>query len=91
MTAAPVFTLAAVVARAVREIVADAYAGKVPRTVRSFSELHGYVDANEYGGLHEEALWLHFNGDAAKVVAFANDVQGSVDRWLSNEGLTKWH
>ena len=33
-----------------REILQDISDGIVPETVSSFSELHDYVDANEYGG-----------------------------------------
>jgi hypothetical protein len=35
------------------EILADIQAGIVPRTVKSFSELHDYVDANCYGESEE--------------------------------------
>jgi len=46
--------VAATVARAKLEILADIAAGRVPASVRTFSELHDYVDANEYGGLCED-------------------------------------
>ena len=38
------------VARMKTEILADIAAGTVPASVFTFSELHDYVDANEYGG-----------------------------------------
>lgn len=38
------------IARMKSEILADIAAGTIPATVASFSELHDYVDANEYGG-----------------------------------------
>ena len=43
------------VARSKREIIADIASGRVPATVKTFSELHDYVDANEYGGLCDES------------------------------------
>ena len=42
--------LPATVARMKSEILADIAAGTVPASVSTFSELHDYVDANEYGG-----------------------------------------
>ena len=37
-------------ALAVAEILQDMREGRIPTSVRTFSELHDYVDANEYGG-----------------------------------------
>ena len=54
------------VERMKHEILADVKLGKVPATVKAFSELHDYVDANEYGGFCEEEfvdmLVQHFGG-----------------------------
>lgn len=61
---------------------------RVPSSVASFSELHDYVDANEYGGLCED--WA-MEGD---YIAFGNAVQDAVDAWIraggvrSQEGMT---
>ena len=60
-----------------QEILADIAAGRVPTTVASFSELHNYVDANEYGGACEG----DFDG-SDEVVAFWNRLQNEVDAWL---------
>jgi len=50
------------------EIRADMIAGTVPESVRSFSELHDYVDANAYGGFCDDvifdALIVKFGGCA---------------------------
>lgn len=62
------------VARAKREILEDIAEGRVPASVGSFAELHGYVDANEYGGLCDTY--------AAEDVAFAAAVQEELDGWL---------
>lgn len=50
----------------------------MPATIRSFAELHDYVDANEYGGLCDESSgidWL--NSDASETV------QNRVNDWLA--------
>jgi len=46
--------LQATIARMKSEILEDIRTGKVPATVASFSELHDYVDANEYGGFCDD-------------------------------------
>lgn len=71
------------IARGKREILADV--GKavssrgdvMPLYPQSFSELHDYVDANEYGGLCDgglfHLLWNH-----------GNEVQGALNGWLQD-------
>lgn len=61
------------------EIRADVKAGTVPATVKSFSDLHSYVDANDYasqvipqGDLTWDA-WMEL----------ANDVETEVSRRLA--------
>ena len=80
--------------RSKAEILEDIATGRVPDTVSSFSELHDYVDANEYGGLCEEGTWWSLaesDDDAAKaanggmyLLHFdqSNAVQNAVDAWL---------
>lgn len=68
---------ACVAARAKREISADIAAGHVPPTVRTFSELHDYVDANYYGGAFGWPL-----DDTEAACDFWNRVQDAVDEWL---------
>lgn len=46
--------LQATIQRMKSEILADIAAGLVPASVASFSELHDYVDANEYGGFCDD-------------------------------------
>ena len=43
-----------ILAQAKSEILQDIRDERVPETIRSFSELHDYVAAEEYGGLPEE-------------------------------------
>lgn len=45
-----------VVKRMCAEIEMDMRAKRVPRSVKSFGDLHSYVDANEYGGFCEDAV-----------------------------------
>lgn len=82
-----------------REVLADVKLGKVPTTVKSFSELHDYVDANEYGGFCEEEfvdmLVQHFGGlnDGSGMpegmLDFINSAQNSIDSWIKNGGLVE--
>ncbi len=70
-----------VVERAKQEILADVASGLIPKTVRSFAELHGYVDANGYGGAFES-----YDG-SEECTAVWNRVQGEVDAWLKTGGV----
>jgi hypothetical protein len=69
------------IAQAKTEVTADVKAGRVPRSVASFSELHDHVDANEYGGLTDERA--DFDLD------FANALQTAVDEWIKGGGLVR--
>jgi hypothetical protein len=62
------------------EVLADIEAGNVPTTVASFSELHDYVDANEYGGLCTDACPFDCGSDADADVV--NEAQTTVSLWL---------
>lgn len=64
--------------RAKEEIISDVLEGKVPLECHSFSELHDYVDANEYGGACEEGA--HEPTDCV----FWNSVQGAIDKWIKS-------
>jgi hypothetical protein len=55
------------------EIIADMSSGVVPNNVRSFSELHDYVDANCYGGFCDK---LDVDVD------MLNSLQCEIDHWL---------
>ena len=80
--------------RSKAEILEDIDAGIVPNTVSSFSQLHDYVDANEYGGLCESGTWWCVADDYAELAS--NDgsylrhfdqsaaVQDAVNAWLTN-------
>ena len=67
-----------------KSINADINSNKFPRpiptTVRSFSELHDYVDANEY-------VIRAFNGKfpfTQKGYKEANELMDAIDEWLKN-------
>lgn len=79
------------VAQTEREIVTDVRAGTVPLTVGSFSELHDYVDANEYGGLCDEGSWWGEQdmSPGSEALAAAGEMQSSVDAWLKAGGLVE--
>lgn len=76
MTAAERVTLAK------REIEADVASGRVPATVGSFSELHDYVDANEYGQLATPGFFDDCEAAGVDWVDVANEIQGEVDAWI---------
>lgn len=80
--------IAAAIEQAKREIVEDmctAVSSRktvMPLDVSSFSELHDYVDANEYGGLcAERAWWLEVESD--NMVA-SNKVQDTLNEWIED-------
>lgn len=69
------------------EILADIAAGRVPSTVASFSELHDYVDANEYGGFCSAEYVAQFGlpsdeGYPDSLTDFANAAQDAVHAWI---------
>ena len=80
------------------EILADVRIGCVPATVKSFSELHDYVDANLYGGTEELLLEIEAvtpaDADAencalTKLCALCNPAMDLVDAWIKAGGITK--
>jgi hypothetical protein len=69
------------VAFSISQILNDIQSGRVPNTVASFSELHDYVDANEYGNLCDESSgidWLSSD--------YAEAVQNAVNIWIQLGG-----
>jgi hypothetical protein len=78
--------MAWVVGRMQREILTDIRSGRVPATVADYSELHDYVDANEYGGACETDPDVVFDGFTDEQVTFWNAAQGIVDKWLRAGG-----
>lgn len=66
--------------RMIREIQNDIDEGRVPATVATFSELHDYVDANEYGGFCDE--WTDDEAAWDLLVEQSNRCQSFVDQWL---------
>ena len=75
-------------------IIKDINVGIIPPTVKSFSELHNYVDANEYGGFcidtfADELIEL-FGGRGEDerlpegYIVFMNEAQSVIDAWLKN-------
>lgn len=67
-------TVEGAIAKAKLEILVDIEQGYVPSTVKSFSELHDYVDANCYGGLCDD--------DNILDIEEMNTVQTIVSGWL---------
>jgi hypothetical protein len=72
-----------------REILADLGTAKssrgsfLPLSTNSFSMLHDYVDANEYGGLCDPKRRSHWlTGDAG--ISTLNRAQTEVDEWLAS-------
>ena len=74
------------------QIGQDVSSGIVPVTCASFSELHDYADANEYGGLCGPDMPILADDDSnlAECHAhtdFCNAVQDALDRWIKSGGL----
>lgn len=81
------------------EILADLGKAKssrgsfLPLSTRSFSELHDYVDANEYGGLCDPDRRAHWwSGDNIEGLVKAQNI---IDEWLGSgeartEKIARW-
>lgn len=79
------------------EILLDVLAGKVPKEVKSFSELHNFVDANEYGGFCEDgmqsAMIEHFGGRDENegmpddMMHYLNSAQNMIHQWIAGGGI----
>lgn len=84
-----------------REVIMDIERGKLPGNlthIKSFDELHQYVDANCYGGFCDDFvwsfLWIYFDGDPdeisrdheipAEMVSFITKVQTALITWLTH-------
>lgn len=88
------------IVRIKQEILEDVKAGIVPYNCISFSALHDYVDANEYGGFCEDelvdSLFDHFRegdkneGMPQKMIAYFNEAQNTIDLWLKDSGIEKY-
>lgn len=72
----------AAIERAKREVLEDIASGRVPDTVASFSELHDYVDANEYGGLCDAGPIDWLDPDEVDPLDSGNRVQNAVHAWI---------
>ena len=80
----------------IQEIMDDVRSGTVPQDVATFSRLHDYVDANEYGGFCDDevsdALEHYFRrqndeGIPAEMIDFFNECQSDINEWLQNGGI----
>jgi hypothetical protein len=69
--------------RAKRRILADMKSGRVPKTIRRFSTLHNYVDANMY-----LVGWTKKTEKREEVsyrtIPLFNRVLSRLDKWLRN-------
>ena len=82
-------------------IINDINVGIIPPTVKSFSDLHNYVDANEYGGFcidtfAEQLIELFGGRDENEgmpddYMVFMAEAQSIVDNWIkkANETIEK--
>lgn len=92
-------TLEQTIARMKTEILHDVQSGIVPATVSTFSALHDFVDANEYGGFCDNALAdsliQHFGGRDDNeampdgLMNYMNAAQDAIDAWLQDGGILK--
>lgn len=63
------------------EIQIDMRMGRVLPSVRTFAELHDYVDANEYGGLTRDDC--PFQPDHQADIDVINQAQTLINVWLA--------
>lgn len=91
------FTVEELACRMKSDILAHVAQGVVPCSVRSFEQLHDYVDANAYGGLcHSETFdqlvaTHEKNGDDGLpqgMMDLINSAQGQVNEWLMKGGIS---
>ena len=74
--------LARAIAIGQEQVRADYRSGVLPRGVRTFSRLHDYVDANEYGDLCE--IWFEGAPDVDAFVSFCNRVQSALHSFVAS-------
>lgn len=67
------------ITRGKEEILEDVRSGRVPSHVKTFGELHDFVDANEYGGLCEDEF---FENDRPNM-SMAAAVQQRLHEWIA--------
>lgn len=87
------FSVEAAIERSKREILADLAEGVVNSKgetmtadkITSFSDLHDYVDANEYGGLCDDDWPFVIGSDEDP----AGEIQDAIDQWLRAGGHHK--
>lgn len=87
-------TLEDLVAQIKREVLEDMRSGRVPSNVRSYGNLHDYVDANCYGGMCEDerfdACIAQFGGRDEHegmpdgMIDLLNNAHDAVGEWLRN-------
>ncbi|WP_216917177.1 hypothetical protein [Nocardia noduli] len=94
MTTPYLEAIAAITAMMIREILEDIAGGIVPETVRTYSELHDWVDANTYAAelvteFEKTHDWLDFINDATDRV----DVWLRAGRpgYLDQHTASSWH
>lgn len=90
-------TLSEIIARMKREIRTDVRCGRIPDNVKSFAELHDYVDANSYGGLCDDATFGQLSAQFGRgrdddmpsgMSDFITAAQNSVNDWLATGNLS---
>jgi hypothetical protein len=81
------FTVKEIIEAAKDQILDDISEGIVPETVKSFEELHEYVDANEYGlsiPTSPYAGVIVVFDDVEEMIEVMGEVQGTLDAWIKN-------
>jgi hypothetical protein len=93
-------TLEETIAVMKHQVIADVSNLHVPVNVKSFGDLHDFVDANEYGGFCDDAfsdrLIEHFGGRDPKhegmpdgMLDYINAAQSAIDSWIREGGLSE--
>ncbi|ABD72056.1 hypothetical protein Rfer_4370 (plasmid) [Rhodoferax ferrireducens T118] len=90
-------TLDETIALMKKEILLDVRGRRVPMDVKTFSDLHAYVDANEYGEFCvdsvADAMIAYFGGRDEhegmpdRMLEYINAAQNAINEWLAAGGL----
>lgn len=81
-----------------QEVLDEMKTKRIPKTVKTFGDLHDYIDANELGGFCEDAMFdalvLNFGGRDEHegmpqgMLDYINECQEAIHTWLQ-EGRPK--
>jgi hypothetical protein len=90
----PIPSIKESVERAKYEILSDLDKNLFEKDIRSFSDLHNYLNTNDYAGFNDESLMMrltvHFkkldekNGTVNSIGKYINTVHRELDDWIKS-------